>query len=241
MAEVSLPLVIANEGSKTAQDVTVYLRVPKNLTFGNRVEMNELTDSWAKMKDMKTAFVPEDNFGTYAFSVPRLSTHERIILMLPLAILGATEIVDTVKVTTKDNREAALTYKARFAYSITIFAASEASKPVSRQYNFEVLDISNESLTEIINERSVVGLKNRGKVSRLQNLLEVLEYIRLGKSKDWFPRVFACEFSDEDKISDPNRPVDSYSLKHARWGVGHYSERLKTYSIPALGTTEFGY
>ncbi len=245
VTELSLPFVIKNSGPKTAEHVAIYFRMPKELAYNNQIEIADIKEQWLKIKKAETAILKEEGFSTFILSIPRLAHYERIIFTLPISIRRGTEIVDTVSVTTKDNIPIKVTYKLIFAYQMNVFSACENAKPSSRRYSIEVVDTSQCALREIIDERSRSGREKadakRRSQSRIQRFKQFSRFLWNGEyKKDWLPKFYVYEPSEQDRVSSTTDPIDRYHTEHALICEGLYDKREDTYFIPAIDTSLFG-
>jgi hypothetical protein len=242
VAEVHFPLFVLNRGEKVAENISIYLRMPKTLSYNNFGEL--IIGHEIPLKKIESAFIAEENFSTIAFAIPRLTNFENLSLVLPFSIREDTQVRNVAHAWTKDRVQVAIEYEFTFEYIITIFAACDGAPPVSRTYTLQVLDTAERSFSEIINARNAAMVKQasgRKRLSAGEHFVKFIKYFWNAEYRiNWLPKVWVYLPSQQTMIPDARLPIDRYDTKEASFAEGGYNIREHTYWIPALGTDVFG-
>ena len=244
VSEVQLPFRLSNTGTKSAEQVTIYIRMPNELFWDGRADVHSKQDAWLDVKNGRIAVIPEKEFSTVIFTLPRLPTHEAIQIFLPISIRCETLIQDTVTAPSKDNVMMSIELSVALSLGVHIFAACEGAPPFTRVHALQIVNTNEKTTREAINGRNV-ALRSKVTTDTLPKSLaefwsRTIRFLRERKHKPQTSKVFVYTTSEKDRVSDEKYPLDRYGIDHASYCQGSMDTRDGTVWVPALGTTFFG-
>jgi hypothetical protein len=234
--ELPMTFYLRNVGTKVAEHITVYIRIPSELTYGNSLQVSKSFAEVAELYNVTATLLREERFGTIALSVPRLQPYEKLAVAIPLSVRGSTEVKSKVEAKSSDGIDISLDIYAQFYYVLDIFTACEGTQPETFQYKMEILDTSKSPLADSIVDRNT-GAK-RDYESRERHLgfwSRAKERVKLfvGPTPG-LRKIMIVEFREDNKSLDARLPIARYSKATLYEGV--VDIRRGTYWIPSLGT-----
>lgn len=232
IAEMEIPLLLENDGSGEAENVTVYVRVPKALAYNNNLEAMPPKGDWPRMRKLETGIINEENFCTHMVSIPRLRTHERMILRLPISVPPTgSQIVQEITSETADNIPVNIRYRLYLGFIINIVAVCDRAKPYTRKHSMMFLDVSKSSLKDLIKEMNKPAQRKRenseGLLARIKTFLWPTREVR--------KLISFIEVPRENISRDPKLPINHIGLENAPGFYGYRSQETGNYMIPHLG------
>lgn len=239
--ELFIPIYIDNKGDKVAENVTIYIWIPKELTYGNAINVDTPIEI-KKLLDVECNFIKEATFGMLAISIKRLQPYQNMQINIPISIRISTELSSVVHAVTSDGVSVSIDYSVPLYYNINVFAACERSMPLTFQYHLEVIDTSKKELVHVIDERSA-RLREQGKIYRRKQGLwkRVKERIEFARGmRPATRKVLIMEYLEDGKEIQKHFPIPVTKYKKVTLYEGIIDNSDGTYWSPSLGTSFFG-
>jgi hypothetical protein len=220
--EFPMRFTIANSGEKTAEDVEVLFRIPKNLCYDGEnlqlgLDLGHKKVNWAPVSK-------KGNFITFIFDISSLHPKQGIDFAIPLSFIHDTISFFSINAPTADNVNVTVSSLLYFNYVLEFVVFQKNQSPVTSTFSFFVVDTSERSIQDTLIRCNRVLLKNyREEISKKNFFSRFFMKPSGGKSL----RVFQVDKNDVSAIGLIDR-VKTFTVSH-----GVYLDF--GFFIPALG------
>lgn len=224
--EFPMRFTIANTGEKTTEDVEVLIRMPKNLCYDGdnlqlKLDLGHRKLNWEPVSN-------KGNFITFIFDISSLHPKQGMNLEIPLSFFHGTFSLFSTKAPTADNLIVNVTSWLWFSYVLEFVVFQKNQPSTTAAFSFFVVDTSDESIQDILNNLNRVLERNHNKEMSQKSLFSRLFLHNSGGKR---LKVFLAD--KKDVISDSSASGLIDRVKTITVADGCYLDY--GFFIPALG------
>jgi hypothetical protein len=234
--ELPLRFMIGNTGAKSARDIELFIRIPKELCYGG--SDNTKLDIVGPQSSKATLEVihQTDHLETPAIKFEKaLHPKQGFGLNHSLSLRTDTFLRSKLSALTKDGIEVNVSYTAQIAYLIDFILMQADQKPTSKRFSIQVINTSETTVETFFRSRNVEVQAEESKVGFWKGLLRRFSS-KHGKYLDYDFKLIQVD--EKDIEADSSLPINRLSEKASltlysgiRWKDGWYW-------IPALNIGE---
>lgn len=235
--EMPLRFMITNTGAKSARDIELYIRIPKELCYGGSSDNVKLDLVGAQSYKATFEVIQQtEHLETLAIKFEKaLHPKQGFVLNQSLSLRTDTFLRSKVTALTKDGVEMIVPYIALFEYLIDFVVMQADQKPTSKRFSIQVINTSETTVETYFRTRNMEVQAEESKFGFWKRLFRRFSS-KHGKYLDYHFKLIQV---DEKYIeADSSLPINRISEKSSlslydgtRWKDGWYW-------IPALNLDE---
>jgi len=201
---------ISNTGDSSAEDVEVFVRMSKSFHPSGRPRLRQV----AGIKTLNKCGLVSETEGTLTFglSIPTIHSGQGVVVEDQLLLSHETIRERHIQATTADGVNVAVKAWAEFAFVIDFTIMQKHSVPITRRINLTVINNSNKTAKERIDEYNAILRQSIRRVAAGQSLLRRLFHWRRGRVyKDFKVLEFAGDLQPYKGRRDLLRLTGSFN------------------------------
>jgi len=226
-ATIELPLrfQIKNNGEKSATNMELFIRLPKELLNNELYEENKILN---EADGIKYRWMDENNYAKVLIvSIKQILPKQELNIIHYVNIKEATSFESNCITKSRDNVNLNVKINCEYAYWIALVLYQDNSEPISRSVVLSIIDTSENSIKNYFNEINSAIKKEYDTLKYSERISYYLDRMR-GRHEEKEILLFGCK--EKDLVKDENLPI--YRVKHFT-GCAVYKSP-KGFVIPAL-------
>lgn len=212
ITEVQMPLTIENIGKKTADEISVYVRMNKELAYGGYVTKDK--------KSTVTKLSVSGNFLSTISNEKPLNPQTAKMLIHPLSLRKETLLKGDVTGNTENGTPISLYYTFVYSYEIHVVVSYRDNSPVAKRYRVRIANTADRSIREYIEEYNEISQERFSQIpilTRLRRFMNPRDSLGL--------RRIAIIVPHGQLSSQKSTPIDLLSYDKFGWYDGLEDER----------------
>lgn len=230
--EFPLRYYIKNNGEKSANNIELFIRIPKDL-FSSELEEEDRKFELDDLKNVKYKWMNDENDYTNVLVVfiKQILPKQEIMLAHYINIKEATSFESNCIAKSKDNTNFRVKINCEYGYQITLTLYQDNAEPISRSVCLSIIDTSENSVKQYFDTINDRIKKEYNKSNYLGRMSYYLDRMREGFGANKFI-LLECE--PKDLLKDEKFPI--YRVRSFDGCEGFHDP--KGFVIPTLGIWE---